>query len=257
MLVAAGLHGLFLLLPVRSINQPPPVSEQPIKVVKLKQRRSPKLLAKNPATASLKVAPKPKPVTQTVTTKRVSTPQPSSLPVKPPAKPPVQPPTTEQPTPADRKQQPKPANSKPRTLGAKQSPQQPQTKQLNQSKQSQKADPPTDDSTELAELAPEIGAKETCNDAKENCWRVEDSQWRSVSANLTKALEQTGHKVSQVDDSEEDTGMKIFEVSKNDQTYYLYFLSLSSGNGGTAYFQASSKDLSLEQAEQRVQGKNT
>jgi hypothetical protein len=237
-LLAAGLHGLLLLLPVSSVDEPPPISEQPVKVVKL-AKPQPKLLTKPPASKPLRVAPKPKSVPSPVTNRRVSTPPPPSLPVKP-----ASPPSATKSDAIAASSQPQP-QTQPKSTATSQQPQPTQ----------QPEDRSPTDAEDLSNLAQSVNAQQTCNDAKENCWRVQDSNWRAVSMSLTQKLEQKGYQVSFINDGESDTSMKVFQVSKNSETYYLYFLNV--GTGDTAYFQASTRDLSLEEAEQKVQGRNT
>jgi hypothetical protein len=74
-------------------------------------------------------------------------------------------------------------------------------------------------------------APTTCNGSKD-CWQTAETQWRSVSRDLIQKLESKGF-VVQALDLEDDTGRRVYEVSKDGKAQY--YLNLFSTDKGTVY----------------------
>jgi hypothetical protein len=67
------------------------------------------------------------------------------------------------------------------------------------------------------------------------CWQTAETQWRSVSTDLKQNLENKGYVVQQLD-LEDDTGIRVYEVSKDGKRQY--YLNLLSTGKGTVYLMA-------------------
>lgn len=80
----------------------------------------------------------------------------------------------------------------------------------------------------------------------EGCWQVDNSQWRSVAGNLEQQLAAAGYSVQQLN-VEEDTGFRVYQISKNGKVQYLHLLSTLKG---TVYLlkpeQLSQRELQQE-----------
>ncbi|OLP15731.1 hypothetical protein BST81_24745 [Leptolyngbya sp. 'hensonii'] len=66
----------------------------------------------------------------------------------------------------------------------------------------------------------------------EGCWQVEDTQWRSIAGNLKQRLRDQGMELAELD-LEDDTGLRVYEVSKDGKLQY--YLNLLSTDRGTIY----------------------
>jgi hypothetical protein len=89
------------------------------------------------------------------------------------------------------------------------------------------------------------GAEQGCS-GSQDCWQVEETQWRSIADNLEERLQADGYAVTQLD-LEDDTGLRVYEVIKQgNPKYYLHLLSTSHG---TVYL-VKSKLLSREEFQQ-------
>jgi hypothetical protein len=75
------------------------------------------------------------------------------------------------------------------------------------------------------------------------CWQTAETQWRSVSTDLKQNLENKGYVVQQLD-LEDDTGIRVYEVSKDGKMQY--YLNLLSTEKGTVYLLAQ-KPLTREE----------
>lgn len=250
-LLAAGLHSVLLLIPlsfeneVSPENEAPPISEQPVRVVKLTSPRRANQVSTAPTTQPRLVSPlRP---ARVKTTQHVTAPRPAPLVVKP--SPLAQPTPVAQVVPT-----PQPSQSPP-------SPPEPPEKLPKPKPTLSTQTPPTSTNLEnklpeldpLKELAGANGTQQSCDETKATCWRVEDSQWRAVSQELREQLESRGYQVRPLD-LEDDIGMAIFEVSKRGKRlYYLHFLSLEDQGGGTAYLRAD-QVLSRDELRRRVNG---
>ncbi len=246
-LLAAGLHGVLLLIPIPVENEPPPISEQPVRVVKLTQ---PRRADRGSTFLTTKQRPaSPRRPTPAKATQRVTAPKPAPLVIKPSP--------SSQPTPvAQASATPPPSKSpQPSPEPLKKSPEPVSTptdqkapKSTNLENELQEPDP-------LKELANANGTQQGCGEAKATCWQVEDSQWRAVSQELQARLEERGYQVTPLD-IEDDIGMAVFEVSKSGKRqYYLHFLSLEDQGGGTAYLRAD-QVLSRDELKRRVNGEH-
>jgi hypothetical protein len=68
-------------------------------------------------------------------------------------------------------------------------------------------------------------AKPGCN-GLQNCWKTEETQWGLVSNNFKQKLEGQGYDVEEESDIEDDTGRRVYRVSKEGVTkYYINLLS--------------------------------
>lgn len=205
-----GLHGLILMVPVSDSG--PPIEAQTVKVVE--RPRQP--LQRPP---SPQVIPKKLPVA-----KAKSSPKPS-LPQRPPTiiASPVATPT---PTPKAPAPEPSPSLTP--------------------------APEPSPEAAGLGELlstfAKEDGATPGCKDSRNDCWRLENTQMRSVAVTLEERFEAQGYEIGEMDDYSE-TGMKIYKVSKPGKpSSYLHFFSTLKG---TVYY-LNSAPLSVEELEDLV-----
>ena len=89
------------------------------------------------------------------------------------------------------------------------------------------------------------GAQPGCNGLF-GCWQIPETQWRSVSRNLIENLEAQGYEVEPLD-LEDDTGRRVYKVSKSDEI--KYYLNLLSTDQGTVY-RLSQEPLSREELNQ-------
>ncbi len=74
-------------------------------------------------------------------------------------------------------------------------------------------------------------AQAGCN-GLQDCWQTPETQWRTVSQNLEENLKAKGYVVKQLDLAD-DTGIRVYQVSKNGETQY--YLNLLSTGQGTVY----------------------
>jgi hypothetical protein len=76
------------------------------------------------------------------------------------------------------------------------------------------------------------GAQVGCH-SSESCWQTSNTQWRSLATNLRETLQTQGYSLEEVP-LDNDTGRRIYRVSKPDET--PYYLNLISTQEGTVYF---------------------
>jgi hypothetical protein len=75
------------------------------------------------------------------------------------------------------------------------------------------------------------------------CWQTAETQWRSVSTDLEQKLVNKGYALKPLD-LEDDTGLRVYEVSKDGKRQY--YLNLLSTEKGTVYLMAE-KPLTREE----------
>jgi len=99
----------------------------------------------------------------------------------------------------------------------------------------------------VAEFPQVEGSQAGCNGLL-GCWQTPETQWRDVSSNLEQRLEAQGYEVEALD-LEDDTGRRVYEVSKDGET--KYYLNLLSTKQGTVYL-LTKEQLTLEELNSAV-----
>jgi hypothetical protein len=207
-----GLHGLLLMVPMSAPEQP--IEEKTVKVVARPRQPVPKppsppVIARNPPVAKAKPSPKP------------------SLPQRPPV---IIASPTPLPTLTPTAEAPKPSPSPSPQPDPSPTPEEPGLGDV------------------LSNFAEVDGAKPGCQNTKKDCWRLEDTHWRTVAGNLEQRFEAKGYKIGEMDERAGE-GMKIYEVSKPGKPpSYLHFLSTLKG---TVYY-LNSEPLSVKELEDIV-----
>ncbi|MBW4582504.1 MAG: hypothetical protein KME42_23285 [Tildeniella nuda ZEHNDER 1965/U140] len=200
-----------LLLMLPTPSPEPPIAAKPVRVVSL---------SKQPV-----VLPTPSQAPQKSSVARAiasSQSKPLTLPAKP-----LQPP---------KRQTPKNQTPKPQTLKPSPPPVTP------------KAQPNLENA--VADFSQLAKAQPGCKTG-EDCWQVDDTQWRAVASRLTQTLELKGYQVGKLDDLDDDTGIGIYRVvASNGEKTFLHLLLT---DRGTVYV-LDPKQLTREQLEQRMAG---
>lgn len=90
-------------------------------------------------------------------------------------------------------------------------------------------------------------AQPGCDRDRQNCWQTAETRWRSVALNFEQTLEQRGYEVQPLDDLDQDTGVRMFRISKDGNAQY--YLTVVSTLAGTRYAHSEQR-LSLEEINQ-------
>lgn len=170
--------------------------------------------------------------------------QPVVLPTSNPSQAPQKPSVVRSPAPPQPKTLPLPANP------LQQPKRQPEPQALKPSPPpvTPKAQPNLENA--VADFSQSAKAQPGCGTG-EDCWQVEDTQWRTVASKLTQTLELKGYQVGKLDDLDDDTGMGIYRVvATNGEKTFLHLLLT---DRGTVYV-LDPKQLTREQLEQRMAG---
>lgn len=75
------------------------------------------------------------------------------------------------------------------------------------------------------------GAQQGCA-GRDDCWQTNNTQWREVATNLVQGLQTEGFEIEQLD-LEQDTGVRVYRISKGEEPDY--YLTLISTFQGTRY----------------------
>lgn len=228
--IALGFHGLVIMLPISQSPEKKAEETQPgnVRVVQLAKREG----TKTPKDEAPKLAVKP-------TMRSLVVPEPKK---------PVAPKPAPTPKPVAAKPSPKPQQTVSRSNKASetQTPAKPNQEGKTEGKPPTKPDPPINPGDLVVDLGQMPGAV-PCEDAN-SCWRSEDSQWRSVYANVKDQLTDQGYRVMELD-LDDDTGFRVSQISRNGKTqYYLHLLSTLRG---TVYV-LNPTQLSKDEVEQKI-----
>jgi len=100
----------------------------------------------------------------------------------------------------------------------------------------------------IADFSETAKAQPGCK-ANEECWQLDETQWRVVAKKLTEKLEAQSYRVSKLDGLEDETGMGIYRVVARDGK--KTFLHLLLTDRGTVYV-LDPNQLTRTQLEQRM-----
>ncbi|GEM_PF-1375256 len=115
---------------------------------------------------------------------------------------------------------------------------------------SAKSEPPVLPKVEkvIADFSETAKAQPGCK-ANEECWQLDETQWRVVAKQLTQRLEAQGCSVGKLDDLDDDTGMGIYQViARNGEKTFLHLLLT---DRGTVYV-LDPNQLTRTQLQQRM-----
>ncbi|MDX2229810.1 MAG: hypothetical protein NW220_09245 [Leptolyngbyaceae cyanobacterium bins.349] len=220
-LVAAGIHGLLLFVPLSpASNLAKSSSQGKVRLMNISEAPKTPPSAKptpaiaNPSTSSLVVAKRKPPVATQPKPRPASPPPPTQAAAQPPAKTA----TAARPTPTG----PTPPKPKPTPKSAI---------------------APDDLVVNLAQL-PDT---QPCQRV-EGCWKSNKSQWRAVYAKVQQQFTAQGFTVTELE-LEDDTGFRVSQIAKSGAT--KYYLHLFSTLEGTVYI-LNPTQLSKDEVEQRL-----
>lgn len=222
LLIALGLHGVLLFLPLPSESPSEPTSTaENIQIVSLPSP-TPSTAPTPPPTPPLAVPPPPTP--SVAPSIRVQ--------ARPSAPPAITPTSTPSPTPAPAAtNSPQPAPSPSPAPNPSPSPSPSPTPTPTPSVD------PNASTTVLSTLPnpPDFphaeGSQPGCG-GQAVCWQTDNTQWRSVARTFEQTLEDQGYDVNQLE-LETDTGVRVYAVSKEGEI--PYYLNLLSTLDGTVY----------------------
>lgn len=92
-----------------------------------------------------------------------------------------------------------------------------------------------------------------CDEATADCYRIPinpGTSWRSLASEKAQKFEQQGYQVKQLEDLDDDTGLLVYELSKNGTTEFLH----ASSSEASVLFLKRPKLLTKEQVDQSASG---